>query len=52
MAKASRIVCKNHFKSLDINERKKVYNELWIKLINQKERVKNTQGLQLGKSNV
>ena len=52
MAKTLKIVCKNHFKSSDVNERKRTYNELWINIINQKERGKNIQGLQLGKSNV
>ena len=52
MAKTSKIVCTNHFKSTDINERKKTYNELWINLINQKENAKIIQGLQLSKNNV
>lgn len=50
MAKSSKIVCTSYFKSLDVNERKKVYNELWIKIINQKEKARATQGMQLGTS--
>ena len=48
MAKTSEIVCTSYFKSSDVNEIKKVYNELWIQIINQKEKTRDTQGLQLG----
>ena len=52
MLRKTNITCKNHYKTNDVNLRKQNFNDIWIKLINDKEKIKASGCLQLRKNNI